>query len=385
MTSKMETANQNEGVKEETKALTSPAKKASGRRSVFSEKMLSLFSKNRLVFILIGLFLLLIVFYGVSKYVRQEIVKNMTFSMPKIDVSQDNERAALHNNGKKDTSGDMLDEVKKSIDEDKTSSGGVLLGGTPLKVHDKGLKNYGVGNVFKENTSETNNSSEITASNPPLTTHLIEQVSVPKIRKEGYGERKRIVKSREPIKVATGENPFNTIVLENTTNKVRNTPIHKKELVKAAIYGTQVVRNNSSVRIRLLEPMIIDGIIIPANALCSGIAMMGGNRLIIMVTAIKSGTEFIPTKMVVYDSNDMLPGIAYLSDDTKGQIRQQNNQAIDNIDNAVYNIGSATGVVGQVGAGVVSGISRSLRYGGVQRKAGEIELNEGYKVFLKQN
>lgn len=374
----METVNENT---EQPKVLTPITKKASGRRSVFGENMLSLFSKNKLVFLLIALFLLLIIFYGVSKYIRQEIVKNMTFSMPKIDVSQDNNK-----NSKKNTDGDMLNEVKKSVDEDKSNSDQTISGGVPLKVQDKGLKNYGVGNVFKENPSEPkpNNSSETQTQNPPLATNIIEPVSTPKVKREGYGERKRTDKPRENIKVTTIEgNPFNTIILENPTNKVSNN--HKRELIKAAIYGTQVVRNNSSVRIRLLEAMTIDDNIIPANALCSGVAMMGGNRLIIMITAIKSGTDFIPTKMVVYDSNDMLPGIAYLSDDTKGQIKQQNNQAIDNIDNAVYNIGSAAGVVGQVGAGVVSGISRSIRYGGVQKKAGEIELNEGYKVFLKQN
>ncbi len=380
----METVNENT---EQPKTLTPPAKKASGRRSVFGENMSSLFSKNKLIFILVVLFLLLIIFYGVSKYIRQEIVKNMTFSMPKIDVSQDNDK-----NSKKNNVGDMIDEIKKSVDEDKSTCdkntlGGTSSGGVPLKVQDKGLKNYGVGNVFKENPAESNNSPETKAPNPSLATAVIEPVTAPKVKREGYGERKNNSKGkpREPIKVATVENPFNTIVLENPTNKVSNTQNHTKELIKAAIYGTQVVRNNSSVRIRLLEALTIEDTIIPANALCSGVAMMGGNRLIIMITAIKSGTDFIPTKMVVYDSNDMLPGIAYLSDDTKGQIKNQNNQAIDNIDNAVYNIGSAAGVVGQVGAGVVSGISRSLRYGGVQKKAGEIELNEGYKVFLKQN
>ncbi len=363
----METVNENT---EQPKIQSSSAKKEN-----FSEKMLGLLGKNKLVFILIALFFLLIIFYGVSKYIRQEIVKNMTFSMPKIDVSQDNDK-----NGKKNSSGDMLDEVKKSVDEDKANSGY-----TTLKIQDKGLKNYGVGSIFKENLSEPkpNNSSETLAQNLPLTTISDVPVPIQKTKKKSYGERKKA--KNEQNAVITAENPFNTIVLENPTNKANNAPIHKKELIKAAIYGTQIVRNNSSVRIRLLETMTIEDTIIPANSLCSGVAMMGGNRLIIMITAIKSGTDFIPTKMVVYDSNDMLPGIAYLSDDTKGQIRQQNNQAIDNIDNAVYNIGSAAGIAGQVGAGVVSGISRSLRYGGVQKKSGEIELNEGYKIFLKQN
>lgn len=357
--------------KEQQKEFDLPIKKVGFEWRSLKERPSLWFKQHKLLFLLGGVFLLLVMFFFVSKYIRQEIVKNMNFTMPKIDVSQDNVK-----NSKQTSDKAMLTSVKQGVEEEK------LKNQSALKVHEKGLKTFQGSKAFTENTQ---NIAQTVPQN------IVEQTPVVKKSKVilssqtmREGRRKRVPKVSQSFQTKPIENQaFNTTSLENTVANL--TPQRKKELIKAAIYGTQLVRNNSAVRIRLLEAMTIEDEVIPANTLCNGVAMMGGSRLIILITAFKIGTDYIPTKMMVYDSNDMLPGIAYLSDNTKGQIRQQNNQALDNIDNAVYNIGSATGIAGQVGAGVVTGISRSLRYGGVQKKSGEIELSEGYKVFLKIN
>lgn len=355
----------------ENEEIQTETKKTSFEWRSVKKLLLSWFKQYKLLFILGSVFVLLVMFYGVSKYIRQEIVKNMNFAMPKIDVGKDNDK-----NSKKALDGEMLTSVKQGVEEEKLKTQ------STLKVQDKGLKTYQGSKAFNENTSNivADEPAKIVEKTPVVEIRTV----VPSIINLREGGRKRYSKvagTTQPKPIEN--NTFNTTSLESVTTIP--TLQRKKELIKAAIYGTQIVRNNAAVRIRLLETITIDDEIIPANTLCSGVAMMGGNRLIIMVTAFKIGADYIPAKMVVYDSNDMLPGIAYLSDNTKGQIRQQNNQALDNVDNTVYNIGSSAGIIGQVGAGVVTGISRSLRYGGVQKKSGEIELNEGYKVFLKPN
>lgn len=356
-------------------------KKSFAWRSV-KELLLSLFKQYKLLFMLGSVFVLLVMFYGVSRYIRQEIVKNLNFAMPKIDVGKDNYRAAFRKNSQKASDGEMLISVKQGVEDEK------LKPQSTLKVQDKGLKTFQGSKAFTENTSNVVENEPAKLPEKVPVVEVPKEIKVPKVIPSGKhlreGGRKRYSKTivttqSKPIETYT----FNTTSLENVVTSPNSQ--RKKELIKAAIYGTQLVRNNTAVRIRLLEAMTVDDEIIPANTLCSGVAMMGGNRLIIMITAFKIGADYIPMKMVVYDSNDMLPGIAYLSDNTKGQIHQQNNQALDNVDNAVYSIGSSAGIVGQVGAGVVTGISRSLRYGGVQKKSGEIELNEGYKIFLKTN
>jgi hypothetical protein len=360
----------------ENEEIQTETKKTSFEWRSVKELLLSWFKQYKLIFILGSVFVLLVMFFGISKYIRQEIIKNMNFTMPKIDVGKDNDRAALRKNSNKAAEGEMLTSVKQGVEEEKLKTQ------STLKVQDKGLKTYQGSKAFTENTSN------IVKNEPAKTAEKSPEVEIPKVNSQSIifsvKARKRPNKTVGTLQTKPIENnTFNTTSLENAAT-IPN-PQRKKELIKAAIYGTQIVRNSSSVRIRLLETMTIEDEIIPANTLCSGVAMMGGNRLIIMVTAFKIGADYIPAKMVVYDSNDMLPGIAYFSDNTKGQIRQQNNQALDNVDNTVYNIGSSAGIVGQVGVGVVTGISRSLRYGGVQKKSGEIELNEGYKVFLKPN
>lgn len=355
----------------ENEEIQTETKKKSFEWCSVKELLLSWFKQYKLLFILGSVFVFLVMFFGVSKYIRQEIIKNMNFTMPKIDVGKDNDK-----NSKKAEEGEMLTSVKQGVEEEKLKTQ------STLKVQDKGLKSYQGSKAFTENTSN------IVENEPAKTVEKSPEVEIPKVNSQStilpVKARKRPKKTVGTLQTKLIENnTFNTTILENAATNPN--PQRKKELIKAAIYGTQIVRNSSTVRIRLLETMTIDDEIIPANTLCSGVAMMGGNRLIIMVTAFKIGADYIPAKMVVYDSNDMLPGVAYLSDNTKGQIRQQSNQALDNVDNTVYNIGSSAGIIGQVGAGVVTGISRSLRYGGVQKKSGEIELNEGYKVFLKLN
>jgi hypothetical protein len=355
----------------ENEEIQTETKKKSFEWCSVKELLLSWFKQYKLLFILGSVFVFLVMFFGVSKYIRQEIIKNMNFTMPKIDVGKDNDK-----NSKKAEEGEMLTSVKQGVEEEKLKTQ------STLKVQDKGLKSYQGSKAFTENTSN------IVENEPAKTVEKSPEVEIPKVNSQRtilpVKARKRPKKTVGTLQTKLIENnTFNTTILENAATNPN--PQRKKELIKAAIYGTQIVRNSSTVRIRLLETMTIDDEIIPANTLCSGVAMMGGNRLIIMVTAFKIGADYIPAKMVVYDSNDMLPGVAYLSDNTKGQIRQQSNQALDNVDNTVYNIGSSAGIIGQVGAGVVTGISRSLRYGGVQKKSGEIELNEGYKVFLKPN
>jgi hypothetical protein len=201
---------------------------------------------------------------------------------------------------------------------------------------------------------------------------------------------------REKIKVAKNEiipenEGFNTVVVsskksvENTDNKEFAPP---KRYYKAVIYGNQTVKSGSQVRIRLLESLIVDGQTIPPNSLCTGIAILGSNRVTIALTSVQVHGQQMSIKSIVFDK-DLLPGIAF-SNETEVQqsIRQQRNSGIDQASNDVINnipqIGGTAGAALSTGVGVINGISKSIRYGGVQKHIGEITLEEGYKVFIQQ-
>jgi len=184
---------------------------------------------------------------------------------------------------------------------------------------------------------------------------------------------------------------FNTVVIssrksaENAPNKEFTSP---KRYYKAVIYGNQTVRSGSQVRIRLLESLTVDGQTIPPNSLCTGIAILGSNRVAIALTSVQVHGQQMSIKNIVFDK-DLLPGIAFTNEtEMQKSIRQQRNSGIDQASNDAFNaipqIGGTAGAALSTGVGVINGISKSIRYGGVQKNIGEITLEEGYRVFIQQ-
>lgn len=201
---------------------------------------------------------------------------------------------------------------------------------------------------------------------------------------------------KEKIKVLKNEiipetDGFNTVVV--SSKKSAEKPLTKeiaptKHYYKAVVYGNQTVRSGSQVRIRLLESFMVDGQIIPQNSLCTGIAILGSNRVSIALTSVQVHGQSVSIKSIVFDK-DLLPGIAFTNEtEVQQSIRQQRNSGIDQASNDVINnipqIGGTAGAALSTGVGVINGISKSIRYGGVQKHIGEITLEEGYRVFIQQ-
>ena len=203
-------------------------------------------------------------------------------------------------------------------------------------------------------------------------------------------KRKKIKYIAIETKISSDIDGFNTFVVspKNSTESISNKEnTLQKHYFKATIYGNQTVRSGSQVRIRLLESLIIDGQTIPVNSLCSGIAILGSNRVAIALTTVQVHGQQISIKSMVFDK-DLLPGIAFTNEsEVQQNIRQQRNSGIDqastHVINAIPSIGGVAAAL-STGAGVVNGISKSIRYGGVQKHIGEIILEEGYKVFIQQ-
>ncbi len=228
------------------------------------------------------------------------------------------------------------------------------------------------------------------------TIKIIEKNDVRAVKQKNNTQVFAAKSKREKIKVSKNEimsenEGFNTVVVsskksaENTPNKEFTS---SKRYYKAVIYGNQTVRSGSQVRIRLLESLTVDGQTIPPNSLCTGIALLGSNRVTIALTSVQVHGQQMSIKSIVFDK-DLLPGIAFTNEtEIQQSIRQQRNSGIDQASNDVINnipqIGGTAGVALSTGVGVINGISKSIRYGGVQKNIGEITLEEGYRVFIQQ-
>lgn len=118
-------------------------------------------------------------------------------------------------------------------------------------------------------------------------------------------EQKDITPKVEVKDTVDANKPEPIFLVENGKRKRRSqfTPPQKVNLVKAAIYGDQVIVSGSSVRMRLLEPLLIAGTTIPANTLFYGQASVGASRLKIAVDNLKYGKYISPVSFTIYDSD----------------------------------------------------------------------------------
>ena len=78
--------------------------------------------------------------------------------------------------------------------------------------------------------------------------------------------------------------------------------------VRACVAATQVIRAGSTVRLRLLEPVRIDGVLIPRNTLVYGTATISGMRLQVVVSSVEYGGRIFAVEAVAYDL-DGQPGL----------------------------------------------------------------------------
>ena len=102
--------------------------------------------------------------------------------------------------------------------------------------------------------------------------------------------------------------PVNTGFFTAGQNTVESSP----NTVKACIHNDQVIVSGQNVKIRLLEPVKVGGVIIPENEMITGIAVIQGERLNITINSLEYMGRIIPVEISVYDmdgqSGIFIPG-----------------------------------------------------------------------------
>ena len=358
---------------------------------ILEKEVPSQFSKVK-TFLKKNWLVVLILLLTISSYIGLQAVKNRlkpeTGSQsdyknpPSPDLAKDNK---LKEEAQKKTDRvGSADQANNQVNETK-----------PIEKDTAQFVRFSMANAYKKTQSIEVKKVEILKQD---TVKKVEKIAIiatqPKQNEKAFvvkSKREKKISKIVPNENTSEKDGFNTVVisLKNPAERLSNKEITlKKHYFKAAIYGNQTVRSGSQVRIRLLESLTIDGQTIPANSLCSGIAILGSNRVAIALTSVQVHGQQIGIKSIVFDK-DLLPGIAFTNEsEVQQNIRQQRNSGIDqasnNAVNAIPPIGGIAGAALATGVGVVNGISKSIRYGGVQKHVGEIILEEGYKVFIQQ-
>ncbi len=112
-----------------------------------------------------------------------------------------------------------------------------------------------------------------------------------------------IVSLLEPGQFTPGgtTNGFYSITDEETPDSIENA-------IQAVIHESSTIVNGSTVKLRLANEIIINGVHIPKDNFLYGIASLNGERLNIRINSIRNGNFLFPVELSAYDM-DGLDGI----------------------------------------------------------------------------
>lgn len=144
----------------------------------------------------------------------------------------------------------------------------------------------------------------------------------------------------------------------------------------AVIHGTQFVKSGQTALFRTKEPIRYGNLVVPANTLLSGFAMISENRLTVKISSVRLGHEVSALPLEIYGS-DGIAGIPLNYDDV-GKITgaQTASATIQEAGSAVSRYG---GAVGRVAGALISGVGGQVR----NAKNMEIKLIDNQMVILK--
>ena len=144
--------------------------------------------------------------------------------------------------------------------------------------------------------------------------------------------------------------------------------------VRACVAATQVIRAGSTVRLRLLEPVRIDGTVIPRNTPVYGTATISGMRLQLVVSSVEYGGQIFAVEASAYDL-DCQPGLNVPNSRERTALKE-----------ALASVGQTAGTSVNVTRSAGQQVLSTVAQGGLQASSRYIaEKLREVKITLKAN
>lgn len=173
-----------------------------------------------------------------------------------------------------------------------------------------------------------------------------------------------------------------TFIVENGKRRRRSqfTLDNKVNLIKAAIYGDQTIVSGSAVRMRLLEPLWVGGVEIPANTIFYGNASVGSSRLKITVENIRYGKYISPVAFTIYDS-DAIEGLNLPNNMKAEAARKMEQGLLQGVQLPISSIGTVTSEVTSAITATTQVARQILNQSLSQVK---VHLKANYNMYIKE-
>ncbi|EOR96259.1 Conjugative transposon protein TraM [Arcticibacter svalbardensis MN12-7] len=147
--------------------------------------------------------------------------------------------------------------------------------------------------------------------------------------------------------------------------------------VEAMIAEDQKLTTGASVKIQLLTDMYVKGIQVPSGGFLYGICSLTGDRLMISISSLLTGTTILPVSLSVYDL-DGLPGIGVPGVMGMDAAKQGTEQAMQGLELSALDP-SLTAQVANAGIQTAKGLFRK------KMKQVKVDIRAGYHVLLVNN
>lgn len=163
-----------------------------------------------------------------------------------------------------------------------------------------------------------------------------------------------------------------------------HTPVGKvltseKNTIQAEVYGTQTLSDGQALRIRLLEPMVVDDRFIPNGTVVTGDARIQGERMNIVIRTVEYKGLILPVELDVYDADGqqgiLVPGS--LEYDAAREIAANMGGSLGSSINITTNAGAE--IASDLGKGVIQGVSQYITK---KMRNVKITLKAGHKLLL---
>lgn len=169
--------------------------------------------------------------------------------------------------------------------------------------------------------------------------------------------------------IESAQNGFFGLADEDFTNE------ESSNAIEAVIHDTQTVVAGSTVKLRLLSDVYINGQLVEKDQFVFGTCAISGERLTISITSIRDANSLLPVSLSVFDLDGM-EGIYIPGAITRDAAKQASSQSIQDVE--LYSMDNSLGA-----QAATAGIEAAKGLFAKKAKLIKVTVKAGYQVLLQ--
>jgi conjugative transposon TraM protein len=170
-----------------------------------------------------------------------------------------------------------------------------------------------------------------------------------------------------------------TLITGNQFYSLDEAPVEilQQPAIAAVVHEDQVLVSGAVIKLRLLQDIMVAGVLVPKDHFVHGEVSLAGERLNVEINSIQYRQWVLPVALTVYDRKDGLPGIHVPGAITRDVVKKAASQSAQGLSN----ISMIDPSVGAQLAG--SGLQAVQNLVGKAARLVRVTVTAGYPVLLK--